>query len=484
LRLCLRLRWLRLRLRWRRTVMAVMTNLKSQWVKLVGGLHSPIREDPEPGLYHYRRETGGEKTRVHLRLDPDGQGLLMVNASRVFHLNPTAAFMVYLSLEGLSEKQAESAMRRRYQVSRSQAHADYAQIASQLDQLIRPDGACPICELDLENTAPFSARPSAPYRMDLALTYRCNNACAHCYNARPRSFPQLSTGEWKKILDRLWELGIPHVVFTGGEPTLRDDLAELVAHAEKNGQITGLNTNARRLSNPETLNRLVQAGLDHVQITLESHDPAIHNLMVAGGPKAWPETVAGLRNALKSPLYVMTNTTLLQANSPYLAETLEFLAAEGVPTLGLNALIYSGRGLTVGSGLAESALPPLLEIARQLTTDHGQRLIWYTPTQYCHFDPVLLDLGVKGCTAALYNMCVEPNGDVIPCQSYYQPLGNLVKDPWETIWQHDLAVSLRERKAIPPGCAACLLLPECGGGCPLSRHVQTVHPVQQDSVVI
>ncbi len=88
-------------------------------------------------------------------------------------------------------------------------------------------------------------------------------------------------------------------------------------------------------------------------------------------------------------------------------------------------MIYSGRGLTVGSGLAESDLPPLLETARQLTVEHGQRLIWYTPTQYCHFDPVLLDLGVKGCTAALYNMCVEPNGDVIPCQSYYQPLGNL-----------------------------------------------------------
>ena len=58
--------------------------------------------------------------------------------------------------------------------------------------------------------------------MDLALTYRCNNDCAHCYNARPRNSPELTTAEWKKILDRLWELGIPHVVFTGGEPTLRE----------------------------------------------------------------------------------------------------------------------------------------------------------------------------------------------------------------------------------------------------------------------
>jgi len=464
--------------------MTIFSKIGSSLSGLIGRHKSSADDLPRPGLYHYRRETNGEKTRIHLRLDPDGQGLLMVNASRVFHMNPTAAFMVYLSLKGLSEKQAENIMRRRYRVSHHQAHADYMQIAAQLDQLIRPDGACPICELDLETTAPFSARPSAPYRMDLAITYRCNNNCAHCYNDRSRGCQEISTDDWKQILDKLWELGIPHVVFTGGEPTMRTDLVELVAHAENNGQITGFNTNARRLSNPDYLNNLVQAGLDHVQITLESHNPTIHNAMVAGGPNAWQETVAGLRNALKSPLYVMTNTTLLQVNSPYLSETLKFLAREGVPTLGLNALIYSGRGLTVGNGLPESELPALLKTARQLTEEHNQRLIWYTPTQYCHFDPVLLDLGVKGCTAALYNMCIEPDGNVIPCQSYYQALGNLVKDPWNAIWNHELAVSLRERQNIPPACTTCSLLPECGGGCPLSRHMQTVNPIQLKEALV
>jgi hypothetical protein len=64
-------------------------------------------------------------------------------------------------------------------------------------------------------------------------------------------------------------------------------------------------------------------------------------------------------------------------------------------------LIYSGSGASVGTGLPESSLPALLELARQRTDASGQRLIWYTPTQYCHFDPLQLDLGVKGCTAAL-----------------------------------------------------------------------------------
>jgi MoaA/NifB/PqqE/SkfB family radical SAM enzyme len=166
----------------------------------------------------------------------------------------------------------------------------------------------------------------------------------------------MTTQQWKQALDRLWELAIPHIVFTGGEPTLRDDLPELIAHAEQNGQITGLNTNGRRLSDAGYLKRLVDSGLDHVQITLESHDPKIHDLMVRT-KGAWKQTVAGLQNALDSPLFVMTNTTMLLENSVYLADTLDFLGELGVPTVGLNALIYSGRGLS-GYRLKREELQP------------------------------------------------------------------------------------------------------------------------------
>ncbi len=439
----------------------------------------------EARLYHYQIEAPGEKTRAHLRIDPDGSGVLLINASRVLHLNPTAAAMAHLALEKTPEAQAIQAIRAAYTVSRQQAASDYQAFNQQLTELLRPDGACPLHDLDLEIAAPFSARPSAPYRMDLALTYRCNNDCAHCYNPRSSSSRrpngeasspslvigtqanELDTADWKRILDQLWAIGVPHIIFTGGEPTLRADLAGLIAYAEGLGQITGLNTNARRLHDSRYLQSLVDAGLDHVQITVESHDPAIHDQMVACHG-AWQQTIAGLQNALQSRLYVMTNTTLLQENSPYLGETLDFLARLGVPTVGLNALIYSGRGAVVGSGIPEKDLPPLLEVARAKTEAQRQRLIWYTPTQYCHFDPMQLDLGVKGCTAALYNMCIEPNGDVLPCQSYYHALGNLLCDPWESIWQHDLSISLRERRLIEAKCQDCALLSECGGGCPLT----------------
>jgi radical SAM protein with 4Fe4S-binding SPASM domain len=423
---------------------------------------------PAAGVHHYLREDAEGKARIHLRIEGDGSGILLVNASRIYNLNPTAASMAFLYLEKTDQEESLRALKRWYRVSEKETRSDYLSFCQKIEVMTHPDEYCAVCELDLETTAPFSSRPSAPYRMDLAVTYRCNNNCSHCYNSRPRQGPELSTGQWKNLLDRLWDLGIPHVVFTGGEPTLRPDLAGLIAHAEKNGQITGINTNGRKLKNPDFVKTLVDAGLDHVQITLESHDPAIHDAMVRA-PGAWPDTTAGLRNVLDTRLFVMTNTTLLRQNSALLKQTLAFLAETGVPTVGLNALIYSGHGLEVDSGLAEKDLPPLLALAREATGQAGQKLIWYTPTQYCHFDPLQLELGVKGCTAALYNMCVEPDGSVLPCQSYYQPLGNLLFDEWDRIWNHELAVSLRERRSLPIDCQACALVLECGGGCPLAR---------------
>lgn len=427
---------------------------------------SKIKNLKPPGLYHYLRENTDEKSRIHLRFDEDGRGTLIVNANRIMHLNPTAALMAWLILEEVDEKDTVKVIQRKYRVSASQARSDLSAFNLQLSELLRPDGACPVHELDLDTLMPFSARPSAPYRMDLAITYRCNNDCAHCYNARERDFPELTTAAWKQILDKLWDLGVPHIIFTGGEATLRHDLPELIAHAEANGQITGLNTNARRLADEKYVAELVEAGLDHVQITVESCEADIHDeMMRAKG--AFKQTIAGLMSVLNSPLYVMTNTTMLRTNVDTIPETLDFLANIGVPTIGLNALIYSGHGLTVGTGLAESELQPILDIAIQKTAAHGQKLIWYTPTQYCQFDPTQQNLGVKGCTAALYSMCIESNGDVLPCQSYYTPLGNMLDDDWNSIWNHELSVRLRERQGLPAKCDGCELAAECGGGCPL-----------------
>jgi radical SAM protein with 4Fe4S-binding SPASM domain len=439
-------------------------------MSLQSRLHSVFKTSvtaslPSVGVYHFVHESGEDKSRIHLRIDGDGSGMLIINANQIFHLNPTAASMSFFHLNRLPVETSIKALKKAFDVSDSEALLDYQSAVQLIDQLIKSDN-CPVCDLDLEINAPFSSKPSAPYRMDLAITYRCNNACSHCYNARPRNYPELSTNLWFEVLDKLWEIGIPHVVFTGGEPTSRNDLPALIKYAEEKGQITGLNTNGRKLSDEDYLNTLVNSGLDHIQITFESNVPDIHDAMVCHSG-AWSQTTAGLKNAIKNHKYVMTNTTMLSTNKHTILDTLHFLGDLGVRTVGLNALIYSGKGKTVGTGLSESELHQLLSKAKVITESYGQRLIWYTPTQYCNFDPVLNDLGVKGCTAALYNMCIEPNGDVIPCQSYYSSVGNFLSTEWEIIWNHSLCTSLRERRYLSEKCKGCLLVSECGGGCPL-----------------
>jgi radical SAM protein with 4Fe4S-binding SPASM domain len=426
---------------------------------------------PRPGLRNYEIAWDGGRAQLHLRTEANGAAVLLVNADRAVKLNATAALMAWLILEEVETGHALDWLQRRFRVDPEQLRDDFTQIESQIEGLLHPEEVCLIHDLDLEIVPPFDEPPSAPYRMDLAVTYRCNNDCPHCYNARSRSFPEIPTEAWQRIMARLWDIGVPHVCFTGGEATLRDDLPALIRTSKSLGQVTGLLTNGRRLSDPDYTDELVDAGLDHIQLTLESRSPDVHDRMVARHG-AWNQTVAGIRNALRSGLFVMTNTTLLAENCDDIGATIDFLADLGVPTAGFNALIYSGHGASVGNGLPEASLGPLLEIARQRTLQHGMRLIWYTPTQYCHFDPAQMDLGVKGCTAAAYNMCVEPDGSVIPCQSYYQSMGNLLTDPWESIWNHELALWLRERRFTPDVCQACPVLSECGGGCPLALRQQ------------
>jgi len=428
----------------------------------------------EPGLYAYTQESEGGRAQIHLRIDQDGTGLLLINANRAIHLNSTAARMAWLILEDLPDKEALREIRKSFKVSSNQARRDFSAIQTQINELIKPDGACPIHDLAIDIVPPFTAKPSAPYRMDLALTYRCNDNCPHCYNARSRDYPEMETDDWIDIIDILWDLGIPHICFTGGEATLRSDLPDLIAHAQSKGQITGLLSNGRRLADRSFLDTLLLAGLDHIQITLESHHEEVHDRMVATSG-AFRQTVEGIQNCVDAGVYMMTNTTMLAENGPEIGETVDYLADLGVKTVGLNALIYAGKGATVGTGMLEADLEPLLEQVREKTDQYGQRLIWYTPTQYCHFDPVQMELGVKACTAALYNMCVEPNGDVIPCQSFYEPLGHILRDSWDSIWNHERAIWLRERKYIPAACENCAVLSECGGGFPLTLMNRSEH---------
>lgn len=435
-----------------------------------------IHGKPDPisykGLFEKQvTRADGSTSRIHLRIDEDGSGILWVNANQTFYLNPSAGLMTWCLISGKNENEIERILKIRYPHDIECVLSDFNAFAPQIRDLF--DGkssVCDLCQSGISSSMPFSTIPSAPYRMDLALTYACNNQCAHCYNDKTRIGKILPVETWKKILKKISKSGIPHVVFTGGEPTVFPGLLELITEAENLGLVSGMNTNGRRLKDAGFVSELASRKLDHVQVTLESDIEEIHDAMV-GCPGAWKETVAGIQNVIQSGLYLMTNTTLLKSNASEerITSLLRFLAEIGVKTVGLNALIYSGSGKDVNTGINESELPALLKIAAKICEENDQQLIWYTPTQYCYFDPLKFNLGVKGCSAARYSMCIEPDGTVIPCQSWYESVGNILKDPWEKIWNAPLCTDIRGRKDIPAACFSCERLQECGGGCPLAQ---------------
>ena len=420
------------------------------------------------GLHHYRASGSWKGLRLHLRIEEDGSGVLVINASRVLFLNPSAAEHVYLFMHGRTPNEAAEEISRRFKVDKETALKDHEDITFVVNTFAKTTDVCPISYLGIEKIDPFSKELSAPYRMDLALTYRCNNRCLHCYTGGPRETKELNTNQWFRVLDKIHEVGIPHVVFTGGEPTLREDLPDLVEHAEGLGLVSGLVTNGRRLSDATYLDNLVRAGIDHIQITLESHQKSVHD-KITGAPGSWKETVMGLKNAIATPVYTLTNTTLNQYNVKVILKTVDFLHNLGLKHFACNGLIYSGKAPKVAKEFAiqESELEPILTRIRDHARALGMEFIWYTPTEYCVLDPVSLELGMKCCSACHIAMAVEPDGKVIPCQSYFEPLGNILTDDWKKIWNHPLCQHLRGRKYAPEKCVDCPQLPICGAGCPL-----------------
>ena len=306
---------------------------------------------------------------------------------------------------------------------------------------------------------------SAPHRMDLMVSamtkngkWHCNQKCMHCYAAdQPHAEEEeLSTEDWKRILEKCREAWIPQVTFTGGEPTMRDDLIELIRAAR--WFISRLNTNGVRLTK-EYCRALHEAELDSVQITFYSSDRAIHEKLV--GAPHFAETAAAIDNALAEGLSVSINTPLCTLNRNYL-DTLAYLHERGVIYVTCSGMITTGNAATEASErvqLTGEELEAILREAVAYCNENGMEIAFTSPGWIDQrvFDE--LNIPSPSCGACLSNMAVTPGGNVVPCQSWLsdEPLGNLLKDDWQTIWESEACAARRNASA------------EMTGKCPLRR---------------
>ena len=302
----------------------------------------------------------------------------------------------------------------------------------------------------------YADKMSAPHRMDLMVSamtrggaWHCNQKCLHCYAAgQPMGESrELTTAEWKDVLARLRAANIPQVTFTGGEPTLRGDLVELVDAAQ--WFVTRLNTNGRLLT-PQLCRALAEASLDSVQVTLYAADAEAHNALV--GAPGFDETVRGIRNAVDAGLIVSINTPLCSLNRDY-AATLRFAAALGVRYATCSGLIPSGGAEGAESRATRLSAEELTEIlqsavaaAHELSMELDFTSPGWLPEQ------TLRALGlhlIPSCGACLSNMAVAPDGTVIPCQSWLggTALGNILTDDWPAIWDGEACRAIRAESA-------------------------------------
>jgi radical SAM protein with 4Fe4S-binding SPASM domain len=187
------------------------------------------------------------------------------------------------------------------------------------------------------------------------------------------------------------------------------------------------------------------------------------------GADCFGKTLKGIGSCIRAGIYTLTNTTLTKANADSVAGLPEFLKGLGLAKFAVNAVIHSGKALEGDFALDPTELEDVMIGLTGEADRLGMELVWYSPTRYCSFDPMEFDLGPKRCTAAEYNLCVEPDGGVLPCQSWYEPVGSMLTDDWDSIWNHPLMIRVREREWVGPECRACTLLELCGGGCPLEN---------------
>ena len=297
----------------------------------------------------------------------------------------------------------------------------------------------------------YAPRMRAPHRMDLMVSamtvdghWHCNQQCVHCYAAGQKEAeePELSTAEWKTILDRCRAAGIPQVTFTGGEPTMREDLPELIDHAR--WFVTRLNTNGIRLT-PDCCRALHAASLDSMQVTFYSSDEEIHNRLV--GAQRFRDTAAGIENALAAGINLSVNTPLCTLNRDYV-RTLEYLRGKGVLYVTCSGLITTGNAATARSEQMQLSREELCDILRESVSycfANGMEISFTSPGWVDDDFCASLGITTPTCGACLSNMAVTPGGNVVPCQSWLsgEPLGNMLRDDWKSIWE---SAECRERR--------------------------------------
>jgi PqqA peptide cyclase len=301
------------------------------------------------------------------------------------------------------------------------------------------------------------------------LTYRCPLACPYCSNpeffADPRFRHELTTAEWRRVIGEAQALGVLQLGWSGGEPTLRPDLEELVAAARDLGLYQTLVTSAYRLG-PERLGALRRAGLDHIQVSVQAADAGLSDEIA--GVESWQRKLEACRAATDLGVPLTINVVLHRRNLHQVADLIALAEDIGADRLELANTQYHGWALVNRSALLPSRAEldaAWATVERERARLEGRmRIVWVLPDYH--------DAAPRPCMGGWGRayITVTPAGEVWPCQAAggitTLEFANVRDRSLRWIWQEsDAFTRFRGERWMPEPCRSCPRKTVDFGGC-------------------
>ncbi|MBI4305128.1 MAG: radical SAM protein, partial [Chloroflexi bacterium] len=332
------------------------------------------------------------------------------------------------------------------------------------------------------------------------ITRRCNLHCAHCYSdSHDRAYDgELNLDECHRVIDDLAKFQIPALLLSGGEPTTRRDLVDIVEYASAKGLKTVLSTNGTLL-NFSLADRLRKAGMERVGISLDGLQAT--NDKFRGSRGAFRSALIGIRTARGVGLSVSLRVTITKRNVAEVPALFDLAEAEEIPRLCFYHLAYAGRGAKLlpfdldwterrqilnfvfARTLQANQNGKRLEV---LTVDNhadGPYLLMWSTRHASHrtgdIERLLLRNG--GNSAGKGIACIDNRGDVHPDQFWWsKTLGNVRERQFSQIWtdtSNEFLAKLRARKRfLPERCVNCRWLALCNGNLRVRAETATGDP--------
>ncbi len=417
---------------------------RSLMVERAGG------EAPEPGLHSFTGEADGRAVRYHLRVEPDGAGLLLADAARALRLSPVGVAAAAGILGGETHAAVAGHLRRLFKgVTKARLVADVAAVEAAIEGLSRPGHDGPVDSLDDPTATARTRALSAPLCADVRLG-------------------EVATGE--TVLRRLWDAGVPQVVVVVPESPDPAALTRLVELAGDLGMITGVRGRATELLGDGLLESLVQAGLDHVDLAFAG-DAAVHDRLFGAGDHKAAATV--FEAARASEVFSVAVVPLVEDTAHDLDAVLEAAQALGAGAAVAHAVVQPG-GAT--RALAPEALRQAAASCEDFADTRGLKVVFATPTAIA--SDVDLEAAVRAGPRASGEgtLAVDAAGRVLPPRGDAAPVGDLATTEVAAVWAAPCFAPWREPTAPPERCDACPGLTTCDAGCPSAETSWARHP--------